>query len=110
VKLPPVANSRPLLWIPLTGYAIAFLPLFPVQRVLFMYHYLTPLLFSLAFVLLWFDRQGFASPGETNRHRLAYAVVVALAVTGFLLISPLTYGFNAGGYDEWLAGVVRSWR
>ena len=109
-RMPPPVNTRPLPWIPVVGYAIAFLPLFPVQRVLFMYHYLTPLLFSLAFVLLWLDRQGFGSNTETSSQRVGYTLVIALAVAGFLLISPLTYGFSAGGYDEWLAGVVRSWR
>jgi hypothetical protein len=34
---------------------------------------------------------------------------VALVVA-FLLVSPLTYGYSFGTYDEWLVGVIRSWR
>jgi dolichyl-phosphate-mannose--protein O-mannosyl transferase len=92
------------------GYAIAFVPFFPITRVLFLYHYLTPLLFSLAFVLLWLDRSGWGALDGTRQQRISYAVVIALAVSGFVLVSPLTYGFSVGGYDEWLAGFVRSWR
>lgn len=50
--LPPV-NTAPRVWMPLAGFGLSFLPLLRVTRVLFLYHYLTPLLFSLAFVLLW---------------------------------------------------------
>jgi dolichyl-phosphate-mannose--protein O-mannosyl transferase len=109
-KPPRPVNPRPLLWVPLAGYAIAFVPFFPITRVLFLYHYLTPLLFSLAFVLLWFDRLGWGAPNLSRQQRNGLAVVIALALAGFLLVSPLTYGFSVGGYDEWLAGFVRSWR
>ena len=107
---PPPVHAEPRIWVPLAGYAIAFVPLLPVTRVLFLYHYWTPLLFSLAFVLLWLDRSGWARPGGLTQQRTSYVVVVALAVIGFILVSPLTYGFSVGGYDEWLAGVIRSWR
>ncbi|HEX5069169.1 MAG TPA: phospholipid carrier-dependent glycosyltransferase [Vicinamibacterales bacterium] len=107
---PPPVNSNPRLWVPLAGYAIAFVPLLPVTRVLFLYHYWTPLLFSLAFVLLWLDRSGWARPGGFKQQRVSYIAVITLAVIGFVLVSPLTYGFSVGGYDEWLVGIVRSWR
>ena len=103
-------NTEPRVWSALAGYAITFLPLLPIARVLFMYHYLTPLLFGLAFVLLWLDRSGWGRGGTLRAQPISYFVVLGLAVIGFLLVSPLTYGFSAGGYDEWLAGVVRSWR
>jgi hypothetical protein len=92
-------NAEPRVWVPLAGYAIAFVPLLPVTRVLFLYHYLTPLLFSLAFVLLWLDRSGWAQPGGLMRQRTSYVVVIGLAVIGFVLVSPLTYGFSVGGYE-----------
>ncbi len=107
---PPPVNIAPNPWVPLAGYAIAFVPLLPVTRVLFLYHYFTPLLFSLAFVLLWLDRSGWAQPGGLLQQRRSFLIVIGLAVIGFVLISPLTYGFSVGGYDEWLAGVIRSWR
>jgi dolichyl-phosphate-mannose--protein O-mannosyl transferase len=94
---------------PLAGFFLAFVPFFRITRVLFLYHYLTPLLFSLAFVLLWLDRAGWARPGDA-RGRTSLRLIIGLAVAGFLLMSPLTYGFSVGGYDEWLAGIIRSWR
>lgn len=103
-------DARPRPWIALVAYVISFAPLLPVGRVLFLYHYLTPLVFGLAFVLLWLDRSGWAQPGGLAGQPLAYKLTIALAVAGFLAVSPLTYGFSVGGYDEWLAGVVRSWR
>jgi dolichyl-phosphate-mannose-protein mannosyltransferase len=103
-------NVEPQLWVAFAGYALTFVPLLPVTRVLFLYHYLTPLLFSLAFVLLWLDRGGWVRPGGFMRQRASYFAVAALAVLGFLAVSPLTYGFSVGQYDEWLAGFVRSWR
>jgi dolichyl-phosphate-mannose-protein mannosyltransferase len=108
VPLVPAVNPAPRIWMPLAGFFLAFLPFFRITRVLFLYHYLTPLLFSLAFVLLWLDRAGWAGPsGPTPR---SYRVIIGLAAAGFLIMSPLTYGFSVGGYDEWLAGIVRSWR
>lgn len=109
-RLAPPVNAEPRVWVPLAGYGLAFIPLLPVTRVLFLYHYLTPLLFSLAFVLLWLDRSGWTQPGGFTRQRTSYVVVVVLAAAGFIAMSPLTYGFSAGGYDEWLAAFVRSWR
>lgn len=109
-RLAPPANTRPLPWVALVGYAIAFVPFFPIVRVLFLYHYLTPLLFSLAFVLLWLDRLGWGADEGSRPHRASFGIVIGLAIAGFVLVSPLTYGFSVGQYDEWLAGCVRSWR
>jgi dolichyl-phosphate-mannose--protein O-mannosyl transferase len=109
-RLPAVVNPRAKPWIALTAYVIAYAPLLPVGRVLFLYHYLTPLVCAVAFVLLWLDRFGWTRPGRLADQRVSYFVVVGLAVAGFLVVSPLTYGFSAGGYDEWLAAFVRSWR
>ncbi len=109
-RVAPPVNAAPRPWVALAGYGLAFAPLLGVTRVLFLYHYLTPLLFSLAFVLLWLDRAGWAAPGGVGRQRTSYVVVIILAVLGFVVMSPLTYGFSAGGYDEWLVAVIRSWR
>jgi hypothetical protein len=68
------------------------------------------LLFGLAFALLWLDRSGWARADDLRAQRRSYFVVFALAIAGFVVVSPLTYGFSVGGYDEWLAALVRSWR
>jgi len=109
-RLPVIVNPRAKPWIALTAYAIAYAPLLPVGRVLFLYHYLTPLTFAVAFVLLWLDRFGWTRAGRISDQRRSYFAVLGLAALGFLVVSPLTYGFSAGGYDEWLAAFVRSWR
>lgn len=107
VPLGAPANPAPRPWLPLAGYLLAFLPFFRVTRVLFLYHYLTPLLFSLACALLWLDRSGWP---QTTTARSSYRLIIALAVIGFLVMSPLTYGFSVGGYDERLVALIRSWR
>jgi len=106
----PAIRTTPQPWIALAGYLIAFVPLMPIGRVLFLYHYLTPLIFAVAFVLLWLDRFGAQRPDTLRGQPAAYYVVVALTIAGFLAMSPLSYGISFGGYDEWLASVVRSWR
>ena len=92
------------IWIPLAGFLIAFIPLIRVPRALFLYHYLTPLLFSLLFGLIWLD-----SKFKTqNAKRKTIGVVSALVLLSFILFSPLTYGFiGAPAWQEtlfWLPG------
>lgn len=106
----PAANPAPRAGVAVAAYLIAYVPLFFVTRVLFLYHYLTPLVLSMAFVLLMLDRAGWTRPDGLTRQPASYYIVIALAVAGFLAMSPLTYGYSAGGYDEWLANVVRSLR
>lgn len=105
---PGTRSTNP--WPMLVGYALAFLPMFPITRVMFMYHYLTPLLFGLAFVLLWLDRAGWSSESAFSQQPRRVHLVLTAGIVGFLLVMPLTYGFSVGEYDEWLAGIVRSWR
>lgn len=89
-------SDRAILWIPVVGFMIAMVPLMRVPRALFLYHYLTPLLFSLLAAIVWFERY------QTRRHwsatqlrRVVMGAVVA-AVAGWLLMSPLTYGLPLG--------------
>jgi dolichyl-phosphate-mannose--protein O-mannosyl transferase len=110
LRVEPLAGNRVQLWLPLAGFAVAFLPFFGVERVLFLYHYLTPLVFAVAAVLLWLDRAGWIRSANVGDQRRSYYVVLALAVLGFLAISPVTYGFSVDQYDEWLVGLLRSWR
>ena len=97
-------------WLPFVGYLIAFLPFFGITRVIFLYHYLTPLVFSIAFVVLWLDAAGWIQQDTWRGQKKSYYAIIAAIVAAFLLVSPLTYGFSAGNYDEWLAAVIRSWR
>ena len=89
----PVA---PILWVPLVGYLIAMIPLVRVPRALFLYHYLTPLYFSLLVGLVWLERYQLRHRwSELHLTRFASGIVIA-AVIGWLIISPLTYGTSLG--------------
>jgi len=99
-----------LFWWLLLAYGIAYLPFFQVTRVLFLYHYLTPLVFSLACVLIWLEEAGWIRSEPAGGQRASYYGVMIAAVLGFLLMSPLTYGYRAGAYGEWLVSAIRSWR
>ena len=72
----------------LIPFAISYLPYMLIPRVLFLYHYLPSLVFAVMAVVLWLDRSGRLAVG--NR---AYIWLLVLTPTGFLLISPFTFGF-----------------
>lgn len=80
------------------GFAIAcflvtLVPLARVPRVLFMYHYMTPLIFSVIGASLWTDRM-LAAPASTKlTFSRAHLAFLALLVFGFAVITPVTYGF-----------------
>lgn len=98
-------------WIPCAGFAIALTPYIQVPRVLFMYHYLPPLLFSLLFVVLCLDRAGWTRPGGLRAQRRSYFVAIALVLSAFVLFAPLSYGsaFPAG-YVDLFFKVFPGWR
>ena len=99
------------LWIPLVGYAVALLPLVRVPRALFLYHYLTPLLFALCAVALWLDHIGWTRPDGLRRQRASYFGVLAALVLGFAAISPFTFAFlTAPAYRELVFGLFPGWR
>lgn len=95
---------NPIAWVFLLGYIVSFAPLMRVPRVLFLYHYLTPLLFSLLLGIWWFD--------HAVRVRKKGTVAIALGVLsiGFLWISPLTYGFAAPHVWQQALFLISSWR
>jgi dolichyl-phosphate-mannose-protein mannosyltransferase len=101
----------PRLWVPLLGFAIALLPLVRVPRALFLYHYLTPLLFALCAVLLWLDRIGWTRAGGLRRQRASYFAAIAALALGFVAISPFTFAFvRATAYRELVFGIFPGWR
>lgn len=97
-------------WIPFVGFLMAYLPFFGISRVIFLYHYFTPLVFSLAFVILWLDAAGWIRSPDLRGQRASYYGAIVLLVVAFLLVSPVSYGFTVGNYQDWLIGVIRSWR
>jgi dolichyl-phosphate-mannose-protein mannosyltransferase len=110
--------TRPLrawpreLWVPLWGWAIAYLPLIGVTRVLFLYHYLTPLVFSVGAVALWLDHSGWTtrSGGWRDQPRRFWIVLAGLVI-GFASISPFTLSYlHAPAYQQALFRAMPGWR
>jgi dolichyl-phosphate-mannose--protein O-mannosyl transferase len=64
-----------------------------VPRVLFLYHYLTPLLFGLCAVVLWLDHVGWTRAGSWTSQRWSYHAAIAALVVGFLAMSPFSFAF-----------------
>jgi dolichyl-phosphate-mannose--protein O-mannosyl transferase len=99
-----VVDRISLLWIPLAGYLISIIPLVPVRRPLFLYHYLPALTFSLMAGILWIDSLGWlkdvslgTGSNSISQGRLwpsiGYWAVIGGCIVVYGLLSPVTYGF-----------------
>lgn len=101
----------PLLWIPALAYAITLLPLMPVPRALFLYHYLSPLTFAVCTLVLWIDHLGFTRAGSWRGQRPSYYAAVGLLVLGFVAVSPLSFSFlDLPDYQGFLFEQFPRWR
>jgi dolichyl-phosphate-mannose-protein mannosyltransferase len=79
--------------LPLLGFLVSFLPFIVIPRVMFLYHYLPSLVFAVCAVALWLDRHGWTQKGGfAEQSRAVRWLLIAIPV-GFLVISPITYGF-----------------
>lgn len=76
----------------LAGYVISFGPLVRVPRALFLYHYLTPLLFSLLLAVLWVDKVLLEKKPEATRAKI-YGTAILVIVIFFMFFSSYTFGF-----------------
>lgn len=97
------SNSSIILWIMVLGYLWAYVPLMRVPRVLFLYHYLTPLIFSLVIAIWWLDRV------VKNKKKFVF-IAGACIIAGFIYISPLTYGYPISSFWQTLLFSIQSWR
>jgi dolichyl-phosphate-mannose--protein O-mannosyl transferase len=110
----PLQSSRStlVLWVPIFGYAAAYLPMVGIPRSLFLYHYIPALLFALVFVVLWLERCGWTlADRPLVQQPAAYWVVLIGAVAGFLAMLPLTAGM--AGFEGWRSFVFElfpGWR
>ena len=83
------------LWIPIAGFFISILPLVPISRPLFMYHYLPALSFALISGILWLNINGYIRNAGIFEQGIFYYAVIAGAVLMFILLTPITYGLGA---------------
>ena len=108
---PVPTRQRPSFWLPIVGFVASYAPLADVSRVLFMYHYFTPLIFSLILVVLWLDYVGWMHADGLRHQRASYYIVIVALVLGFVSIAPLTYGLEAGtGITDKIFSVFPQWR
>lgn len=91
-------------WIFLLGYVVAFVPLMRVPRALFLYHYMTALVFFTLFGVQWLDYV----LRDEDRWKW-YAGIIIAVILGFVFFSPLTYGFSASSWHSMLFWFP-SWR
>jgi dolichyl-phosphate-mannose-protein mannosyltransferase len=76
------------------GYMVNLLPFIGIRRPMFLYHYLTALLFSImiAGVML----------GRIRRGRPAvFMALTTLTLASFFVVAPVTFGTNLPGWWPW---------
>ena len=84
------------------GILANWLPFSPIERPVFVYHYFISFILSVLMASLAFDRV-LACVGSSRRARIVSATGIALMVLGFLLFSPLAYGY---GLPSGLSGLI----
>ena len=95
------ADNHPLIRLPIAAYLISILPLVPIVRPLFLYHYMPSLTFSLLAAILWLDLLDIIHNPSIFRQRIVYGGILGCSVIMFILLSPITYGV------KWLATYQR---
>ena len=69
------------------AYIINFLPFIQIKRVMFLYHYLTALVFSILILMYLIDKL------PRQKRNTYFSVLLGLACASYLFFSPLTYGY-----------------
>jgi len=93
LKIKPFAS---MIWLPIVAYVISYAPLILTSRALFIYHYMTALLFSIMAVVLWLEHVGWIREGSVRSQRASYFVVLVFAVLLFAMFLPFVYGYSVG--------------
>jgi dolichyl-phosphate-mannose--protein O-mannosyl transferase len=96
--------------IPLLGYAVSFWPLTRVDRGLFLYHYLTPLIFGVLLGVVWLDQRSWFNRLNILRQPARVQWGLALVVLFFVFFSPLTYGWPLDSDLQQLLFWFKNWR
>jgi len=77
------------IWIPLLAFVVTMFPFIRIPRALFLYHYFTPLLFTLLVGMLWLD-----SVVARRQRRIVLLGGAAMILAMFFWFAPLTYGLS----------------
>ncbi|MEK9157571.1 MAG: phospholipid carrier-dependent glycosyltransferase [Patescibacteria group bacterium] len=70
----------------LAGYLINFLPFIGIGRVMFLYHYLSSLIFAILILVYLID--------TSHRPKTKFLVLILLAISTFVYFAPLSYGLH----------------
>ena len=91
----------------LGGYVLNLLPFIGIKRVMFLYHYLTALIFAILILVYLIEN---IQPFDKLRARKIFIGLVIASAVAFVYFAPLTYGLplSPKAYDArvWLP----SWR
>ena len=84
-----IYKTEPIALILLGGYTLNLLPFVGIKRVMFLYHYLTGLIFAILILVYLIERQN-DSTWLTSK-KIFIALIISSAVA-FLYFAPLSYG------------------
>src|SRR3989338_7904414 len=84
----------------LSGYFLNLLPFIGVKRVMFLYHYLTALIFAVLILCYLIDKihstgstsSPQASSGQDKNSRKIFTGIIIISIIAFLFFAPLSYG------------------
>lgn len=93
-----------MIWLMVIGYFASYVPLMRVPRVLFLYHYLTPLLFSVIISVWFLDQLSIITT------KMRAIILIGIIILAFICISPLTYGYSISAYWQSILFAISSWR
>lgn len=91
-------------WLLAFGYLLNLLPFIFIGRVMFLYHYLTALIFAILILAYLLDKAKF------KHKRIAYNTILAGSLILFLFFSPLTYGLQTPDWYYESTVWLPSWR
>lgn len=92
------------------AYLASFMPFVLISRPLFLYHYFTPLVFSVILLVLFIDK---ISLEKTNRLRKNYLLIALSIATiiSFYFMMPITYGLENGReVSSFIFKIFPSWQ
>lgn len=107
----PGGKPRSQAWVVLLAFGFSYLPFALIGRIMFLYHYLVPLVFAVLATVLFLERIGWIRRAPLSAQPPRYLVAAGLVALGFLTIAPLTYGWPVLTDDGFfLFDLFPSWR
>ena len=94
-------------WFLYSGWFLNFLPFLNIKRVMFLYHYLPALIFSIV-IMSFFFFDNIENTRQSGYRKILFVALIILFAVGFIFFMPLSYGLplSPQGYElrRWLNG------